>query len=188
MTSFRTFSSSCHHWRRLLRCASAHREAHPANLLLSMNNGQLLRAFETCRLTPTDFWHPRHLRITYLHLIHHPFEEAHTRFRAGVRRLLHYLGAPDSHYYATITRAQLLAVRYFLCREGARDTSEQSLSVPCAASCLLDHNVMLTHHSPGRLFSLQVRENFLAPNLARSRCIFDGTVDASDHLSCTVLP
>ena len=130
-----------------------------------MNDADLLQAFESCRLTPADFWHREHLRVAYLYLARYPFEQAHARFEAGVLRLLASLGAPASHYHATVTRAWLLAVHHFLWREGVRETSEQFLSAPGAASCLLDQKVMLTHYSAERLFSAAARAEFVEPDL-----------------------
>ena len=130
-----------------------------------MNDADLLQAFESCRLTPADFRHREHLRIAYLCLAHDPFERAHERFAAGVRRLLAHLGAPPAHYHATMTRAWLLAVHYFLRREGIKETSEHFLTVPCAAACLLDQKIMLTHYSAERLFSEPARTGFVEPDL-----------------------
>ena len=130
-----------------------------------MNDIDLLQAFETCRLTPASFRHREHLRLAYLHLVRYPFEQAHKRFEAGVQRLLVHLGAPASHYHATITRAWLLAVHHFLQREGAKESSEQFLTSPCAASCLLDQQIMLTHYSAERLFSATARAEFIEPDL-----------------------
>lgn len=130
-----------------------------------MNDDQLLQAFESCHLTPASFRHREHLRVAYLYLTRYPFEQAHARFEAGVQRLLAHLGAPASHYHATITRAWFLAVRHFLRREGARETSEQFLAAPCAASRLLDQQVMLIHYSAERLFSAAARTEFIEPDL-----------------------
>ena len=130
-----------------------------------MNDTDLLQAFESCRLTPASFRHREHLRVAYLYLVRSPFDLAHARFEAGVQRLLAHLGAPASHYHATLTRAWLLAVHHFLRREGAKATSEQFLSAPCAASCLLDQQIMLTHYSAERLFSAAARAEFIGPDL-----------------------
>ena len=130
-----------------------------------MNDDRLLQAFESCRLTPAGFRHREHLRVAYLYLTRHRFEQAHARFEAGVQRLLAHLGAPVSHYHATITRAWFLAVRHFLRREGARETSEEFLVAPCTAACLLDQQIMLTHYSAERLFSAAARTEFIEPDL-----------------------
>lgn len=130
-----------------------------------MNDADLLQAFESCRLTPAGFRHREHLRVAYLYLARYPFEQAHARFEAGVQRLLAHLGAPASHYHATITRAWFLAVHHFLRREGAKETSEEFLAVPHAASCLLDQQIMLTHYSAERLFSATARTGFIEPDL-----------------------
>ena len=130
-----------------------------------MNDADLLQAFESCRLTPTDFRHREHLRMAYLYLMRYPFEEAHAYFEAGVQRLLAHLGAPASHYHPTITRAWFLAVHHFLQRKGAKETFEQFLAAPCTASRLLDQQIMLTHHSAERLFSATARTGFIEPDL-----------------------
>lgn len=130
-----------------------------------MNDADLLQTFESCRLTPTNFRHREHLRVAYLYLTRYPFEQAHARFEAGVQRLLAHLGAPASHYHATITRAWFLAVHHFLQHEGGRETSEQFLAAPCTASRLLDQQIMLTHYSAERLFSATARATFIEPDL-----------------------
>ena len=133
--------------------------------LFSMNDADLLQAFESCRLTSTDFRHREHLRVAYLYLARYPFEQAWAHFEKGVRRLLAHLGAPASHYHATLTRAWLLAVQHFLRREGAKETSEEFLAAPCAAFRLLNQQIMLTHYSAERLFSAPARVGFLEPDL-----------------------
>ena len=130
-----------------------------------MDDADLLQAFESCRLTPANFRHREHLRVAYLYLTRYPFEQAHAHFEAGVQRLLARLGAPASHYHATITQAWFLAVHHFLRREGAKETSEEFLAASCAASRLLDQQVMLTHYSAERLFSDTARAGFIEPDL-----------------------
>ena len=141
------------------------RSAFRIHRISPMNDADLLQAFEACRLTAADFRHREHLRVAYLYLARDPFEQAHARFEAGVVRLLVHLGAPASHYHATLTRAWLLAVRHFLRREGAKETSEEFLAVPGGASRLLDQKIMLTHYSAERLFSPAARAGFVEPDL-----------------------
>ena len=130
-----------------------------------MNDANLLQTFESCCLTPESFRHREHLRVAYLYLSRYPFEQAYTRFETGVQRLLAYLGAPASHYHATITRAWLLAVHHLLRREGTGEASEKFLAAPCTAACLLDQKIILTHYSAERLFSAAARTTFMEPDL-----------------------
>ena len=127
-----------------------------------MNDAQLLRAFESCELTPATFRHREHLRIAYLYLTRYPLATARRRLKRGLLRLLAHLGAPPSHYHETMTRAWLLAVDHFLHRHGPQENSGQFFQV---SACLLDKEIMHTHYTPDRLRSPAAQRRFIEPDL-----------------------
>ncbi|MGI8436652.1 MAG: hypothetical protein ACR2NX_07075 [Chthoniobacterales bacterium] len=69
---------------------------------------RFLADFEACRIDAARFGHREHLRVAYIYLSLHPFDDALDRMESGLLRLLAHLGAPPSKYH----RRQCVRVRF----------------------------------------------------------------------------
>ncbi len=130
---------------------------------LTASDASLLRAFESCALSPDQLPHRVHLRLAFIYLRLHPFDVALETLRSRLQKFLAHHGAPASVYHETLTRAWLLAVRHFLETQAPLPGSDEFL-LRCPA--LLDKNIMSTHYSPARLGSPAARAAFVEPDRA----------------------
>ncbi|MEO7168079.1 MAG: hypothetical protein ABI787_05305 [Spartobacteria bacterium] len=130
--------------------------------VLTTSDASLLRAFESCALTPGQLPHRAHLRLAFIYLRLHPFGVALELLRSRLQKFLAHHGASASVYHETMTRAWLLAVRYFL---AARPSVRSSAEFLRRCPVLLDKNIMATHYSPEHMMSPAARAGFLEPDL-----------------------
>ena len=119
------------------------------------------------RSLPAAAWtHLAHLRVAWLHLARWPLlDEAHLRLRVGIIRLnhAHHLEETATRgYHETLTRVWLTLVRH------ARnlDPSTSSAAFLDHHADLLDRQAPLRHYTRDRLFSLEARTIYVAPDLA----------------------
>ncbi len=86
-----------------------------------MNDEEFLAEFESCRW-PLDQWHHRqHVKVAYLYLRRHSFDEAMARLRARIKAYNAAHQVPDdltSGYHETMTHAWLLLIYFTLCEYG----------------------------------------------------------------------
>lgn len=129
---------------------------------LSAEDQGFRQAFEANAVAPAQFNHRGHLRLAYIYLAEHDADAAHDLMRRAILGFIAHHGVPVSKYNETLTRAWILAVRHFM---------EQTPNAVSSADFidqnprLLDSKIMLTHYSPGVLFSDDARAQFVAPDL-----------------------
>jgi GNAT superfamily N-acetyltransferase len=118
------------------------------------------------RTLPHAAWtHAAHLRIAWLHLARYGLDESHLRMRIGIIRLNLAHGlveTPQRGYHETLTRVWLALVASARSAE-ASESSSAFLSTHAAA---LGRDAPLAHYTKDRLFSLEARTIFVAPDLA----------------------
>ena len=119
------------------------------------------RAFESCAIAPAAFDHEAHLRLAYVYLVEGGLEQAQAKMRAALIAFLRAHGLPPGKFHETLTRAWVLAVCHFMGRSPSRSFGEFIAN----SAVLLDSRVMLTHYSPGTLFSEKARAAFVEPDL-----------------------
>ena len=124
----------------------------------------LWKRFADGVMAPGEFDHRAHVRVAYLLLCEHGFDEAVRHMREALRSFLvaHEI-APDAKYHATLTLAWMSAVRLFMERSAPMTSSREFLR---ANPRLLDTGIMGIHYSPERLFSDAARASFIAPDRA----------------------
>ncbi|HEY1147178.1 MAG TPA: hypothetical protein VGF27_01315 [Pseudoduganella sp.] len=116
-------------------------------MLLAMDDQDFLSSFERCTLPKEHFNHAGHVRLAWLYLERHPFDEAVTRTCDGIRAYAAHLGAADK-FHRTITEALM-----HLLRAHGRD------------AVLADARGMLAlHYSPSLLAEAHARERFVPPD------------------------
>jgi hypothetical protein len=67
-----------------------------------MSDEEFLRSFEECTLPKAEWTHAAHLRMAWIYLRRHPFEEALARARAGIQKYNASQGSKG--YRETITQ------------------------------------------------------------------------------------
>ena len=122
---------------------------------------RFLEAFETGEVA--GFGHREHLRLAYIYLTLHSFDEALEKMDSGLRRLLARFGAPASKFHRTLTQVWLLAVDHFMHAAGPTRGFEDFLRTD--GRRLLDKDLVGTHYSPELLWSEEARLRFVEPDL-----------------------
>ena len=117
--------------------------------------------FETCVLSPSEFNHRAHLRLAYVYLVEHHDDMACQLMRDSLLRFLNHHGVDISKFHETMTRAWILAVRYFMEHDSGADSANTFID---NNPKMLDKNIMMTHYSAELLFSEKAREQFVTPD------------------------
>ena len=129
---------------------------------LSAGDRLFREAFESGRLAPSAFDHRAHVRLAYVYLAEHDVEAAVDRMRAGLRAFIAHHAIDPAKYHETMTRAWILAVRYFMELSPEAESADDFID---RNPRLLDGAIMLTHYSAGLLFSPEARAGFVEPDL-----------------------
>jgi len=130
--------------------------------LLSVEDQDFRRVFETCKFPPAEFNHRAHIRQAYVYLSEHDTDSAHQLMRSALLSFLEYHGVDVSKYHETVTRAWIIAVRHFMENTPSCDSSDSFIE---SNPRMLDSKIMMTHYSAEVLFSDEARAKFVEPNL-----------------------
>lgn len=134
-----------------------------------MTDAELLRRFEDCSLPFAQWTHRAHVRVAYLYLCAHPFDEALRRMRVGVQA---YNAAKDvptgplMGYNETTTHAFLHLI------DAVRRAYAETHAVDSADAFCDMHPQLMTKHalrlfySPGRRILPEAKARFVEPDLA----------------------
>jgi hypothetical protein len=140
-----------------------------------VNDREFLDAFEAAAIPRADWKHRDHIRVAYLYLRDHPFDDALVRIRTGIRKLNDANGVPESPtsgYHETVTVAWALLVVDAIERSRAKQQSRagegaaDSESFMAAHPELLDKTALRAHYSRDRIMSVEARAAFVAPDHA----------------------
>ena len=133
-----------------------------------MNDTELLKQFEDLSLPFSQWTHRAHVKVAYLYLRAHPFEEALVLIRKGIKA---YNAAnqvsegPTSGYNETTTHAFLQLIAATMAAYG------ESMPTPTADSfCdthpqLMTRNVLRFFYSPQRRMHPLAKTQFIEPDL-----------------------
>jgi hypothetical protein len=121
----------------------------------------IIRRFEDCSLSRSEWTHSLHLVMALWHLRRHGPETATRRIRDGIRRYNDRQGNPTG-YHETITLAWISVIERFL---GRRDgnVSVSMLAVELLGECG-DRDYLLRFYSRERLFSDEARTCWVSPD------------------------
>ena len=128
-----------------------------------LNDDGLWTAFHERTLAAADWTHAAHLRMAWMHLARYPRDEAHLLMRVGIIRLNAVHGLVETAqrgYHETITRVWLRLVAAARGRDACAD------SRAFIAAHGLERELPLRYYSRERLFSLEARTIYVAPDLA----------------------
>ena len=121
------------------------------------------------RSLPREEWtHEAHLAATTYLLTHRSDVDLDTELRDIIRRYNESVGGVNSDtegYHETITRSFLHGVRLFL-GEADRDAALHELVNALLRSPMGSRDWPLRFYSRERLFSVEARRNFVAPDIA----------------------
>jgi hypothetical protein len=130
-----------------------------------MDDESFLKQFEDCSW-PLDKWHHRqHIKVAFLYLRRHPFDEAMTRMRAAINT---YNAAnkipeePTRGYHETMTRAWMRLVELALAAYGPGENAEDFYSQNPQLS---QKQTLRLFYSRERLMSPEAKKFFLEPDL-----------------------
>lgn len=129
-----------------------------------MDEDVFVAAFETAALPAAAFRHRDHLRLGYIYVRRHGFEEALQRIADGLRRFTAAHGKPD-RYHHTITVAFMALIA-----ERLHDSGDPGSFARFAAANpdLLDVSVLYRYYPRDLLFSERARRGFILPPPQRS--------------------
>jgi hypothetical protein len=122
---------------------------------------ELVRAFETCEINPTEFRHYHHLAVALWYLRHFPYQEASKKMRGGIQRLAAAYG--KTGYYETITVFWLKMVRSFLRNTQSSETILESANT--LASKYGKKNLIADYYSEEKLGSVKAKNEWVEPDL-----------------------
>src|SRR5262245_57688102 len=129
---------------------------------LSPEDRRFSEDFAAGRIEPGAFDHRAHIRLAYTFLAEHDTETALTLMRAALLTFIRRNNVPVAKYHETLTRAWILAVRYFMAISPAAASSAEFIA---NNPKMLDAKIMLTHYSAEVLFSPEARARFVEPDL-----------------------
>jgi hypothetical protein len=131
-----------------------------------MTDEQFLAGLADCTLPPAHFNHLGHLRLAWLMLRRHPFDEAQARTCATILAYASHLGAPGK-FHRTITVALL-----HLLRAAGADRARDWPAFAAANPALVERarDCLAVHYSADCLASDAARSGFVAPDLATLPC------------------
>jgi len=125
-----------------------------------------LSEFEAQRW-PLEKWHHRdHIKLAYLYLTRHPFDEAMTRIRSGMKahNAAHNIPeAPDRGYHETITHAWLWLVHVTLRQYGPAESADAFFEQHPELSQVKS---LRFFYSRGLIMSAEAKASFVEPDLA----------------------
>ena len=131
-----------------------------------MDDATLLAQFEDTTL-PMELWdHRQHVKVAYLYLLRHPFEEAVNCMRRSLQAYNTAQNVPDAltrGYHDTLTQAWMQLVHVTLQVYGRCDTADVFVD---ANAQLLSKRALLFFYTRDRLLSVEAKRDFLPPDLA----------------------
>ena len=126
-----------------------------------MQDTEFLIQFEDCTLAKNEFKHYGHLRICWLYLSAHSFEEAAKLIREGVLRFETSLGAKHI-YHETLTHAWIKLIY-----KSMQEESNTFADFINKNYYLLDKHIPFQYYSKELLESDRARADFLPPDLKK---------------------
>jgi hypothetical protein len=128
---------------------------------------RLAAAFVACTLPESEWTHEAHLRVGLWHRLRMTAEMSLDTLRDRIRRYNESLGNANTDtdgYHETITRFYVILIDRFVA------TADVSQNIDDLADDLVARlgfrGLPLDHYSPDRLFSVEARRAWVAPDLA----------------------
>ncbi len=126
-----------------------------------MNDREFLKAFHDCKLSSEDFRHRGHLRLAWLVLRGHSFEEALQSLPIGIRQFASSKGA-SGMYNETLTQFWIRIVNHAIQAHPSAQEFEQFINI---FPILLDKQLPFYHWRRETLDGNRARSGWLEPDL-----------------------
>jgi hypothetical protein len=131
-----------------------------------MNDRQFLEEFEAAAI-PRERWaHRDHVRMAFLYLRDHPFDDALSRIRAGIQALNRANQVPESDasgYHETVTVAWARLIHCTLAVHGPVSSFNEFIA---ANPHLLHKSLLRLYYTRARILSTEAKSRFVDPDLA----------------------
>lgn len=132
-------------------------------------DGELLRQFEACALPFAQWTHRAHVKVAFLYLREHAFDEALRRLRSAIQRFNAANNVPDGPlegYNETTTHAFLRLIDAVMRAYGEAIPTPTADAFCDAHPQLLSKHVLRLFYSPERRTHPEARTRFVEPDLA----------------------
>lgn len=134
-----------------------------------MKDGELLSRFQDCSL-PYDYWtHRTHVKVAYLHLVNHPFDEALAILREGIQLYNSSKNVPEGPmqgYNETTTHAFLHILKSTMQTYGEIFPTPDADTFCDIHPHLLQKHILRLFYSPERRMHPDAKAQFVEPDLA----------------------
>ena len=127
-----------------------------------MDDDEVLRAFEACRLDPAKFHHADLIRLAWLCIQRYGAREAEAKLLDGIQRFAQQAGVPQKFIHTTTVAWTRLVAAAQTGSPATNNFSEWIQSHPE----LLDSHLLARYYSPGRLETQEARSSWVEPDLA----------------------
>lgn len=131
----------------------------------TMNDDELITAFEGCAIRPDDWHHREHVRVAWVFLCRHSFDEAVERVRSGIQRLNAANQVPESltsGYHETLTVAFMHVIASTIRHCGAEIDSRTFVD----KHPHLQRSVLRLYYTRERMLTPQAKQSFVTPDIA----------------------
>jgi hypothetical protein len=134
-----------------------------------MSDEEFLKSFEATMLPFEQWTHRAHVKVAYLYLKRHPFEEALQRLRDGIKayNAAHRVAeSPTSGYNETTTRAFLHLIAATMGAYGGTFPTETADAFCESHPQLMTRHALRLFYSPQRRMHPLAKTQFIEPDLA----------------------
>ncbi len=143
-----------------------------------MTDDEHLQAFETLAL-PIEQWnHRAHVKVAYIYLCRHPFDEALRRMRAGVKAYNAHNHVPETEtrgYNETTTHAFMHLISATMNAYGSTHPTAGADAFCDTHPQLMTPQVLRLFYSPARRMHPLAKTQFVEPDLASLPVLQDET-------------
>lgn len=141
-------------------------DASPAPGDVLPDDESLLAGFEDCTLPEAQWNHQAHIRVAYLYLRNHPFDEAFERMRSNLQRYNAARNVPNEPhrgYHETLTIAWLTVVAAVMKHHGL---GKDSLDFCAQQPYLLNRSLLRLYYTRRTIMSPEAKRLFIEPDIA----------------------
>lgn len=135
-----------------------------------MTDADFIAEFESCRLPFEQWTHRAHVKVAFIYLCRHPFDDALVRIREGIHRYNAQNSVPETEtrgYNETTTRAMLHLIAATM-KAYAGVLPVESADAFCDTHPqLMSSRVLRLFYSPARRMDPRAKAEFVEPDLAR---------------------
>ncbi len=130
--------------------------------VMIMNDHEFITQFEACTLPKESFTHTGHLRLAWVYLSKHSYDEAVELISIGIQRYADSLGASQK-FHVTITIVWIKLVEAGINMHPAESFADFLAANPD----LTDSKILTKYYSPACLNSEKARYEWVEPDLLR---------------------